>query len=99
MASLIGDLIAAVLEFAFWAAWEILPALCFFTALAVVFAATLGKVTIERRGGRIGWTGVPRITRSPQGRMVLSASLGVIIGFVFWVIVVSAAIIFHAYQS
>ena len=54
MASLIGDLIAGVLELVFWAVWEMLPVLCFFTAFAVVFAATLGKVTIERPDGRIG---------------------------------------------
>ena len=99
MASLIGDLIAGVLELVFWAVWEKLPVLCFFTAIAVVFAATLGKVTIERPDGRIGWTGTPGISRSPQGRMILSASLGVIVGFVFWVIVVSGIVIFHAYRS
>ncbi|WP_076857942.1 hypothetical protein [Bradyrhizobium mercantei] len=90
MASLIGDLIAGVLELVFWAFWEMHP---------VVFAATLGKVTIERPDGKISWIGIPRITRSPQGRMVLSASLGVIVGFVFWVIVVSGIVIFHAYRS
>ncbi len=100
MASLFVDLMFGVLELAFWAVWELLPWLCYFTGLAVVFAVTLGKVSIARpEGRRIGWTGVPRITRSPQGRMVLPVSLAVVIGFAWWVAAVSVAIIVHAYRS
>jgi hypothetical protein len=36
MASIIGDLIAAVLELAFWAAMEILPTVFYFTALGPI---------------------------------------------------------------
>lgn len=100
MASLVGDLIIAAVEFVIWAVWELLPLLCYFTGLGLVLAATLGKASVERsNGGRIGWTGVPRITRSPQGRVVLPTSLGVIIGFVFWAAVASVAIIYHAYRA
>lgn len=100
MASLVGDLIIAAFEFVVWAVWELLPSLCYFTGLALVFAATLGKASVERPSGRrIGWTGVPQITRSPQGRVVLPVSLGVIISFVFWAIVASAVLVVRAWRS
>ena len=98
MASIIGDLIAGILELVFWVVWEALPILCYFTGLALVFAATLGRVAVEfpKNLTRVGWTGELTIVRSPQGRTILSPALGVIIGFVIWAIFVSAAIIFYA---
>ena len=47
MASIIFDLIALVLELVFWVAWAVLPTVLYFTALALLFAATFGRVTIE----------------------------------------------------
>ena len=101
MATLIVDLIAGVLELTFLIVLKTLPALCFFTAVAVVFAVTLGKVSVEfpATGSKIGWTGIPRVTRSPQGRTVLSPALGVIIGFIVWAIIASAVVAFHAYRA
>jgi hypothetical protein len=98
MATLIADLIAGILELAFWVAWEILPTVCYFTGLALVFAATLGRVVVEfpKNLSRVGWTGELRIVRSPKGRTTLSPALGVIIGFIIWAIIVSASIIFYA---
>ncbi|HEX7924040.1 MAG TPA: hypothetical protein VF583_23990 [Bradyrhizobium sp.] len=101
MASLIVDLITGLIELAYWVIWEVLPLLCLFTAFAVVFVATFGKVSVEwpEKPGKIGWTGIPRVARSPQGRMILSPALGVIVGFMIWAVVVSAVVIFHAYWS
>ena len=98
MASIIGDLIVGILELAFWVFCEIFPTVCYFTALALVFAATLGRVVVEfpKDLTKIGWTGQLRIARSSQGRRTLSPALGVIIGFVIWAIIVSASIIYYA---
>jgi hypothetical protein len=99
MASIIVDLIAGILELAFRIVWKILPAVCYFTALALVFAATFGKAAVEfpETLTKVGWTGELRIVRSPQGRTILSPALGVIIGFIIWAIIVSASIIFYSY--
>jgi hypothetical protein len=99
MASIIGDLIVRpVLELAFWATMEILPTVFYFTALALVFVASLGRVVVEFPEDltSIGWTGELRIVRSPKGRTTLSPALGVMIGFIIWAIIVSASIIFYA---
>lgn len=98
MASIIGDLIAGILELVFWVIMETLPTVCYFTALVLVFAATFGRVAVElpKNLTRVGWTGEIRIVRSPQGRTTLSPALGVIIGFIIWAIIVSASIIFYA---
>jgi len=98
MASIIGDLIVGIIELAYRVVWEILPTVCFFTGLALVFAATRGRVAVEfpKKLTKVGWTGQLRIVRSPQGRTTLSPALGVIIGFVIWAIIVSASIIFCA---
>jgi hypothetical protein len=98
LASIIGDLIAGLLELAFWVVMEILPTLCYFTALALVFTATLGRVVVEfpKNLTKVGWTGELRIVRSPQGRTTLSPALGVIIGFMIWAIIASASIILYA---
>ena len=95
MASIIGDLIVGILELAFWVFCEIFPTVCYFTALALVFAATLGRVVVEfpKDLTRIGQL---RIARSSRGRTTLSPALGVIIGFVIWAIIVSASIIYYA---
>ena len=99
MASIIGDLIAGILELAFWVAWKILPTVCYFTALALVFAVTLGRVAVElpETLTKVHWTGQYRIARSPQGRTILSPALGVIVGFIIWVVIASALIIFYSY--
>ena len=99
MASIIGDLIAGILELAFWVAWKILPTVCYFTALALVFAVTLGRVAVEfpETLTKVHWTGQYRIARSPQGRTILSPALGVIVGFIIWVVIASASIIFYSY--
>jgi hypothetical protein len=105
MASFIFDLIAPLFELALWAVWwaicEALPTVFYFTALALLFAATFGKVTVAfpERLRRVGWTGLLQITRTAEGRVILSPALGVIAGFVIWAIVVSAVIIFRAYRS
>lgn len=101
MASIIFDLIALILEGAFWIAWVALPTLFFFTAFALLFAATFGKVRVEfpERLTRIRWTGDLRIKRPVEGRVMLSPALGVMAGFIIWAMVVSAVIIFQAYQS
>ena len=101
MASIIFDLIALILELAFWIVWEALPTVFYFTALALLFAASFGKITVEFPKGmrRIGWTGLLQIKRTSEGRVILSPALGVIAGFVIWAIVVSAVIIVHAYRS
>jgi len=101
MASLVGDLIIAALEFVVWAVWELLPLLCYFTGLVLVFAVTFGKVAVElpRHITEIGWTGLLRVTRLPEGQTILSPALGVIIGFMIWAAVASVAIIFHAYRA
>jgi len=101
MASIIFDLIALVLELVFWVVWAALPTVLYFTALALLFAATFGRVTIEfpETLSRIGWTGLLRITRKGEGRVILSPALGVIVGFVLWAVIVSTAIIVHAYRS
>lgn len=98
MASIVGGLIVGILEFAFRLVSEILPTVCYFTGLALVFAATLGRVSVEfpKNLTRVGWTGELRIARSPQGRTTLSPALGVIIGFIIWAIIVSASIVFYA---
>lgn len=100
MASIIFDLIALILELAFWIVWEALPTVFYFTALALLFAATFGKVRVEfERLTRIGWTGALQIRRPIEGRVILSPALGVVAGFVVWAVIVSAVIIIRAYQT
>lgn len=101
MASLVVDLIVAALQLVVWVVWGALPAVWYFTAFALVFAATFGKVAVEfpKNITKIGWTGSLRIARLPGGQTVLSPALGVIIGFVVWAVVISAALIIHAYRS
>ena len=101
MASIIFDLIALVLELVFWVVWAALPTVLYFTAFALLFVATFGRITVEfpETLSRIGWTGLLQITRKDEGRVVLSPALGVIVGFVIWAVIVSAAIIVHAYRS
>lgn len=101
MASIIFDLIALILELAFWIVWEALPTVFYFTALALLFAATFGKVRVEfpERLTRIGWTGALQIKRPIEGRVILSPALGVVAGFVVWAVIVSAVIIIRAYQT
>ena len=101
MASIISDLIALILELVFWIVWEALPTVFYFTALALLYAATFGKITVAfpKSMIRVGWTGLLQVTRTNEGRMILSPALGVVVGFVIWTIVVSAAIIAYAYRS
>jgi hypothetical protein len=102
---IIGGLIVSVLELVVWLLWwvvfDALPTIFYFTALALMFAVTFGKITVEFPKGmtRIGWTGFLQITRSSEGRVILSPALGVIAGFVVWAVIVSATIIVHAYRS
>lgn len=102
---IIAGLVISVLELVVWLLWwaifDALPAIFFFTALPLLFAVTLGKVRVEFPKGmtKIGWTGFLQITRSGEGRMILSPTLGVIVGFVIWTIIVSAAVIAHAYRT
>jgi hypothetical protein len=67
--------------------------------LALVFAATFGRVAVEfpENLTKVGWTGQYRIARSHHGRTILSPALGVMIGFVIWVVIISASIIFYSY--
>ncbi|MCK1384788.1 hypothetical protein [Bradyrhizobium sp. 21] len=101
----IAGLIVSTLELVVWLLWwaifDALPAVFWFTALALLFAATLGKVTVEfpERRTRIGWTGLLQVKRPGEGKVILSPALGVIAGFVIWAVIVSAVIIVHAYQS
>ncbi|MGT2500854.1 hypothetical protein ACVOMS_08600 [Bradyrhizobium guangxiense] len=102
---IIALLFVSILELVVWLLWwaifDALPAIFYFTALALLFAVTLGKVTVEfpKVMTRISWTGFLQITRSAEGRVVLSPALGVVTGFVIWAIVVSAAIIAYSYRS
>jgi hypothetical protein len=101
MASIILDLFAVALELAFWVIWWALPTVLYFTALALLFVATFGKIRVElpERMTRVGWTGLLQIRRSNEGRMIVSPALGVIVGFVIWTVVASAMMIYYAYRS
>jgi hypothetical protein len=96
MGSLVADLIVTAVELIWWVFWDVLPALCYFTAFALVFAATLGRVSVERpeNFAKLHWTGLNWVKHSPQGRTILSPALGVIIGFIIWAIIVGASIIY-----
>ncbi|MDF0516561.1 hypothetical protein P0R31_04800 [Bradyrhizobium yuanmingense] len=102
---IVGGLIVSIFELVVWLLWwvvfDALPTIFYFTALALLFAVTLGKVRVEfpKTTTRIGWTGFLQITRSSEGRVVLSPALGVIVGLVIWAIVASAVVIVHAYQA
>ncbi|WBL75674.1 hypothetical protein I3J27_21825 [Bradyrhizobium xenonodulans] len=102
---IIAGFIVSVLELVVWLLWwvvfDALPTIFYFTALALLFAVTFGKVTVEVPKGMtgIGWTGFLQITRCGEGRVILSPALGVIVGFVVWTIIVSGVIIAHAYQT
>ncbi|MBR0783678.1 hypothetical protein [Bradyrhizobium iriomotense] len=101
----IAGLIAPIIELVIWVVWKVIfdavPAVFYFTALALLFVITLGKVRVEfpERLTRVGWTGALHIRRPGEGRVILSPALGVIAGFVIWAIVASAVIIVHAYRS
>ncbi len=99
MSTLIGDLIAGTLELLLWLVWEVLPAVCYFTGVSLVFAGTLGRVAVEypKKSAKLHWAW--QIGRSPQGRAILSPSLGTIIGFSFWVFVLGLAIIGYRYSD
>ncbi|WP_375314273.1 hypothetical protein WHZ77_14690 [Bradyrhizobium sp. A5] len=101
ISGLIGPIVELVLWVVWWTIFEALPAVFYFTALALLFAATFGKIRVEfpERLTRIGWTGALQIKRPTEGQVILSPALGVIAGFVIWAVVVSAAIIVRAYQS
>ena len=100
MGDLALSLFAGILELAFWLVWSVLPAVCYLTALIVVYAVTLRRVVVEYPGSlsNIRWTGLNWIKRSPQGRTILSPALGVIIGFIIWTVIASALIIFRSYS-
>ena len=103
--NIVANLVVSILELVVWVVWwavfDALPVIFYFTALALLFAVTFGKVIVEFPKGmaRIGWTGFLQITRSSEGRVILSPALGVIVGFVVWTVIVSAAIIVHAYRT
>jgi len=98
MGAIIEVLISAIVELVFWVIMGILPAVFFFTALALVFVVTFGRVAVEFPNdlAEVGWTGGLSIARSPQGRITLSPALGVVIGFITWAILVSACVFFYA---
>jgi hypothetical protein len=95
MAALIGDLIVGIFEFLLWALLELLPVVCYFTAIVLVFAVTLGRVTVEypKNSANSYWSW----RKVVQGRTILSPALGTIIGFSFWAIVVALTIIVYQY--
>ncbi|PDT86857.1 hypothetical protein CO669_28215 [Bradyrhizobium sp. Y36] len=101
---IVAGLFVSILELVVWLLWwvvfDALPTIFYFTAVAVLFAVTWGKVRVEfpKVMTRIGWTGFLQITRSGEDRVILSPALGVIVGFVIWAIIVSAAIIVHTYR-
>ena len=97
MATLIGDLIAGLLELLFWMVWEVIPGICYLTSVALVFAVTLGKVRVEfpKASGQ----SYPSRRVLPDGRTILSPALGTIIGFSFWASVTAIAIVVHAYAA
>ncbi|MCK1733388.1 hypothetical protein IVA79_05315 [Bradyrhizobium sp. 138] len=101
IAGLIGPIVELVIWVVWWTIFDALPTIFYFTAFALLFAASLGKVRVEfpERLTRIGWTGALHIRRPVEGRVILSPALGVIVGFVVWGIVVSAVVIFYAYRS
>jgi hypothetical protein len=96
MATLIGDLIVGIFEFLLWALLELLPVICYFTAIVLVFAVTLGRVTVEyaKNSANSYWSW----RKVVDGRTILSPALGTIIGFSFWAIVVALTIIVYQYS-
>jgi len=100
MASIIFDLMALILELAFWIAWTVLPTAFYFTALALLFVVTFGKITVEfpKRMTRVGWTGLLQIRRTGEGGLILSPALGVVVGFVVWAIVIALTVIVYEYS-
>ncbi|WP_025036716.1 hypothetical protein [Bradyrhizobium sp. DOA9] len=101
IAGLIGPIVELVIGVVWWTIFDALPTIFYFTAFALLFAATFGKVRVEfpERLTRIGWTGALHIRRPSEGRLILSPALGVIAGFVIWAIIASAVIIAQAYRS
>lgn len=101
----VAGLVISILELVVWLLWwalfDALPVVFYFTALALLFAVTLGKVRVEfpKAMNRIGWTGFLQITRTAEGRVILSPALGVVVGFVVWAVALSSAIIVHACRS
>ena len=97
MATLIGDLIAGILELLLWLVWEVIPGLCYLTSIVLVSAVTLGKVAVEFP--KLSAKSYPSRRISPDGRTILSPALGTIIGFSFWGSVIALTIIVHAYVA
>ena len=84
--TLLFELFFVILELIWLALTKWLPAACYFTSIALVFATTLGRVTVAYP--RIAGKPYRSWQKSPQGRIVLSPVLGNVFGFSFWVIVV-----------
>lgn len=95
MANLVGDLLAGIIELSLWLI-KGFPSFCYFTGIIVVYAATLGRVTVEypRRPDNAyrSWR------KSPQGRTLLSPTLGTVFGFSFWAIVIALTVIVYEYS-
>src|SRR5690242_18853857 len=73
MATLIGDLIAGILELLLWLVWEVIPGLCYLTSIVQVSAVTLGKAAVEFP--KPSAKSYPSRRISPDGRTILSPAL------------------------
>jgi hypothetical protein len=91
MASLLFDLAVLTVELLWWLCGEVIPAACYFTGVLLVSAATFGRVLVQFP--RKPETPYRSWRKSTDGKTILSPKLGTVIGFSFWVIVVSATII------
>jgi hypothetical protein len=58
--------------------------------------AAVRRIAPFHASNKVGWTGQYRIARSHHGRTILSPALGVMIGFIIWVVIISASIIFYS---
>jgi hypothetical protein len=83
---LLVDLILGLLELLVIVFWELLPAICYFTAVLLVPAATFGKIAVQypKNPAKPRWRWQNSIGRYLQGRTIISPALGTIIGLAFW---------------
>jgi hypothetical protein len=93
--TIVADLIAGIIDLLFRLI-KGLPGFCYFTGITVVYAATLGRVTVEypRRPDieYHSWR------KSPEGRTLLSPTLGIVFGFSFWALVIALSVTVYEYS-
>jgi hypothetical protein len=97
MGEFVVELIVGTIE----ALLEFLPALCYITAVVLIFSASFGRVAVEfpRNSAKLPWSWRNWIGKSPQGRTILSPALGTIIGLLFWIFAVGLTVVFYWYSA